>query len=74
MTPQERIHWPPFTHGRLVCKCGNVVAQCRCRQGCEVVGIVDWCGKCQPAPSPARGSQATPSAEKETVDATRPRS
>lgn len=43
---QEKHRWPPFTHGRVVCACGHVVAQCRCPQGCEVVGTVDTCEKC----------------------------
>jgi hypothetical protein len=47
MTPQERISWPPFTHGRIVCRCGAVVAQCKCPKGCEVVGTVERCEKCK---------------------------
>lgn len=55
MTPQERIHWPPFTHGRIVCgNCKTVVAQCRCIKGCEVVGTVQKCDKCPPSTEETR--------------------
>jgi hypothetical protein len=55
MTPQQRIQYPPFSHGRIVCRgCSNVVAQCRCARHVEVVGYVDKCGKC---PGASNGSQ-----------------
>lgn len=44
---KEQHRWPPFTHGRVVCKCGAVVAQCRCPESCRVVGTVESCEKCK---------------------------
>jgi len=59
----EKHRWPPFTHGRVVCACGAVVAQCRCPQGCTVVGTVPSCARCEgqraatPAPREAGEAQ-----------------
>jgi len=47
----EALRWPPFTHGRVVCRnCSHVVAQCRCSLGCRIVGTVGHCKHC-PAPA-----------------------
>jgi hypothetical protein len=42
------ISWPPFTHGRVVCACGAVVAACACSQACHTVGTVATCPVCTP--------------------------
>jgi hypothetical protein len=60
---EERHRWPPFTHGRIVCKCGAVVAQCRCPEGCQTVGTVETCAKCLP-PSPQPSSETAKEPER----------
>lgn len=54
----EAHRWPPFTHGKVVCKCGAEVARCRCPQGCVTVGTVAWCDHCDPTRAELAKSKA----------------
>lgn len=38
---------PHSNHGRVICKCGAVVSQCRCMDNQRVIRTVDKCPSCQ---------------------------
>lgn len=67
MTPtNEDLRYPPYTHGRTVCRtCSAVVAQCRCAKGCEVVATVARCGKCPAESTPSAAPPAPEPTEKD---------